>query len=286
VLRKTAIVLEMIKIEHTIFALPFALLGALLAARGLPPLSRTAWILVAMVAARSAAMAFNRLADVRYDRSNPRTSGRALPSKRIGTGFVAGFVVASALGFVAAAAMLNPLAAALSPVALAIVFFYSWTKRFTWGSHFFLGLALACAPVGAWVAIRGEIGLPAVVLGLAVLLWTAGLDVIYACQDVEFDRRARLYSIPQRFGVEAALWISGLLHLGMVLVLAWLFRREGLGPLSLAGLGGVAALLAYEHSLVRPSDLSRVNTAFFTVNGWISIVLFVVTGVDILQHTP
>jgi 4-hydroxybenzoate polyprenyltransferase len=286
VLRRIAIILEMIKIEHTIFALPFALLGALMAARGLPPASRILWILVAMVAARSAAMGFNRLVDLRYDRANPRTSARALPRGLIGAGFVAGFVAVSALVFVAAAAMLNPLAGVLSPVALAIVFFYSWTKRFTWGSHFFLGLGLACAPIGAWVAVRGEIGFPSLVLGLAVLLWTAGLDVIYACQDVEFDRGARLHSIPQRFGVPAALWISALLHLAMVLLLAWLFRREGLGPLSLLGVGAVAALLAYEHSLVRPSDLSRVNTAFFTVNGWISIVLFVVIGVDILRRTP
>jgi 4-hydroxybenzoate polyprenyltransferase len=284
--RKLKTVLEMIKIEHTVFALPFALLGALLAARGLPGAAQIFWILMAMVGARSAAMAFNRLADLRFDRENPRTAGRALPRGEVSVPFVVGFVIASSAALVLAAAMLNRLALALSPVALAIVFFYSWTKRFTWSSHFFLGLGLACAPIGAWVAIRAEIGLPALALGLAVLLWTAGLDVIYACQDVDFDRRSMLHSIPERFGVRAALWISGILHAGMVFLLAWLFVDQGLGVLSLAGLAAVAVLLIYEHSLVRPSDLSRVNTAFFTVNGCISILLFVLTGIDILGIHP
>ena len=282
VFRKIAVVLEMIKIEHTIFAMPFAFLGAFLAERGVPGAAKAGWIALAMVGARSAGMAFNRLVDLEYDRANPRTAGRALPQKLVSRGFVVLFIAVSTGVFAAAAAMADPLALRLSPIALAIMFFYSWTKRFTWSSHFFLGLVLACAPIGAWVAIRGEIGATALLLGLAVSLWVAGLDIIYACQDVDFDRRVRLRSIPERFGVPAALWISGAAHAAMLAVLVWLFRSEGLGPISLAGLGAVALLLAYEHSLVRPSDLSRVNTAFFTVNGWISILLFATTSVDIL----
>ncbi|PYV19986.1 MAG: 4-hydroxybenzoate octaprenyltransferase [Acidobacteria bacterium] len=273
----------MIKIEHTLFALPFALLGAFMAARGAPTAAQAAWITLAMVGARSAAMAFNRLVDVDFDRRNPRTSGRALPRGLVSKGFVIAFIVASAGVLVASAAMLNPLAFRLSPVALVIVFFYSWTKRFTWWSHFFLGLSLACAPVGAWVAIRGEVTTTPLMLGLAVALWVAGLDILYACQDVEFDRRAALYSIPQRFGVKGALWTSALAHAAMVGILAWLFRSEGLGRVSLGGVGAVALLLVYEHSLVTPTDLSRVNTAFFAVNGLISILLFATTSVDILM---
>jgi len=178
--------------------------------------------------------------------------------------------------------MLNPLAFKLSPLALAIIFFYSFTKRFTWLSHLFLGSALACAPVGAWIAVRGDMAAAPFICGLAVALWIAGTDIIYACQDVDFDRAVALHSIPKRFGVATALWISGLLHLVMVMLLVWLFRREGLGVISFAGLAAVTALLAYEHSLVKPSDLSRVNTAFFTVNGWISILLFLTTSIDLV----
>ena len=272
----------MIKIEHTLFALPFAFLGAFFAAQGFPSSSQTGWILLAMVGARSAAMAFNRLVDLPFDAKNPRTASRALPRKQLGRGFVILFIFASSAVFVGAAAMLNPLALSLSPVALAIIFLYSFMKRFTWSTHFFLGLALACAPVGAWVAIRGGIsGIP-LLLGLAVMLWVAGFDIIYACQDVGFDRNEKLYSIPKRFGIPHALWISGFLHACMIVLLGFLYRRMRLGALSFAGLGVVAILLAYEHSLVRPSDLSRVNAAFFTVNGWISILLLVTTGIDIL----
>jgi 4-hydroxybenzoate polyprenyltransferase len=283
-LTKLKTTLEMIKIEHTLFALPFAFLGALFAAQGLPEPMQLLWILVAMVAARSAAMAFNRLVDLPFDTRNPRTAERALPRKRLTRGFVVLFILVSVAAFVGAAAMLNRMALLLSPVALAIVFLYSFMKRFTWGTHFFLGLSLACAPVGAWVAIQGNITAVPLLLGLAVLLWVAGFDIIYACQDVDFDRAEPLYSIPKRFGIVRALWISAALHACMVILLAALFRHLALGILSLSGLGVVTVLLAYEHSLVRPSDLSRVNAAFFTVNGWISILLCTTTGMDIFWH--
>jgi 4-hydroxybenzoate polyprenyltransferase len=272
----------MIKIEHTIFALPFAFMGAFLAARGLPPAEKAAWILVAMVGARSAAMAFNRLVDLPFDAQNPRTASRALPQGAVSRGFVIAFVCAAAALLVFAASRLNTLALALSPLALAVIFFYSYTKRFTWATHLFLGLSLAGAPLGAWIAIRGDITSTPLILGLAVALWVAGLDVIYACQDVGFDRATALHSIPERFGIRRALLISGGLHLVMIGLLAFLFWREGLGGVSLAGLAVVTVLLAYEHALVRPGDLSRVNTAFFTVNGWISVLLFVSTAADLL----
>jgi len=281
-LRRVKTTLEMVKIEHTVFALPFAFLGAFLAARGFPRPGQIGWILLAMVGARSAAMAFNRLADLPFDARNPRTAGRALPRGEVTPAFVAAFTLVSASLLVFASAMLNPLAFKLSPLALAIVFFYSFTKRFTWLSHLFLGLGLACAPMGAWIAVRGEMAVTPLHCGLAVALWIAGTDIIYACQDVDFDRVISLHSIPKRFGVAPALVISGLLHVIMVLLLVWIFRREGLGTLSFAGLAVVAALLAYEHSLVKPSDLSRVNTAFFTVNGWISILLFLTTSIDLV----
>ena len=274
----------MVKIEHTIFALPFAFLGAFLAARGLPGLTQTGWIIVAMVGARSAAMAFNRLADLPFDARNPRTRERALPQKLLTKGFVLAFIVGSSALLVLAAAQLNPLAFKLSPLALLILFFYSYTKRFTWLSHLFLGLALAGAPIGAWIAIRGTISATPIVLGIVVALWVAGFDIIYSCQDVDFDRQEPLFSIPKRYGVSAALWISAILHMVMIGILAGLFAHENLGTISFLGLGVVGLLLMYEHSLVRPADLSRVNTAFFTINGWISILLCVTTAIDILWN--
>ena len=283
-LKRLKTTLEMIKIEHTIFALPFAFMGAFFAANGMPSMAQIGWILLAMVGARSAAMAFNRLVDLPFDAKNPRTAMRALPQKQLTRSFVVLFILTSSAVFVLAAAMLNPLALQLSPAALVIIFLYSYMKRFTWGTHFFLGLSLSCAPVGAWVAIRGTISAVPLSLGLAVILWVAGFDIIYACQDVAFDEREQLHSIPRRFGLARALWISALLHAGMVILLAVLFLQVGLGWLSLAGLGIVAVLLAYEHSLVRPSDLRRVNAAFFTINGWISVLLSVTTGIDIFWH--
>jgi len=283
-LKRLRIVLEMVKIEHTIFALPFAFMGAFLAVRGLPRLTQIGWISVAMVGARSAAMAFNRLVDLPFDARNPRTANRALPKKMLTRKFVALFIVASSALLVLAASRLNHLSLELSPVALGIVFFYSYTKRFTWFTHLFLGISLACAPIGAWIALRGSISLSPIILGLAVVLWVAGFDVIYSCQDVEFDKGASLHSIPKRFGVGAALWVSAALHLVMVGILGYLFWSEGLGSISFLGLAVVGLLLAYEHNLVRPADLSRANTAFFTINGWISILLFTTTVIDLLRN--
>jgi 4-hydroxybenzoate polyprenyltransferase len=283
-LKRLKIVLEMVKIEHTLFALPFAFMGAFFAARGLPAMAQIGWILLAMVGARSAAMAFNRLVDLPLDSRNPRTLNRALPQKMVSRGFVAVFIAASSAILVFAAYRLNRLSFILSPLALAIIFIYSYTKRFTWMTHFFLGVSLACAPLGAWIAIQGSLTWTPVILGLAVVLWVAGFDMIYSCQDVEFDKKEPIYSIPKRYGVRAALWLSAALHLAMLIVLVFLFWKERLGPISFLGLTAVGLLLAYEHSLVRPADLSRANTAFFTINGWISILLFATTMIDLLWN--
>jgi 4-hydroxybenzoate polyprenyltransferase len=283
-IKKLQIVLEMVKIEHTIFALPFALMSAFLAIRGCPRLEQVGWIVLAMIGARSAAMAFNRLVDLPFDARNPRTADRALPRKQISKGFVIAFIVISSAVLAFAASRLNRLSLELSPVALAIIFFYSYTKRFTWLAHIFLGVSLACAPIGAWIALRGDITLSPLILGCVVALWVAGFDIIYSCQDVDFDQKEALYSIPKRFGVAGALWISAILHLIMLGILGLLFWREGLGSISYAGWGIVGLLLAYEHSLVRPKDLSRANAAFFTTNGWISVLLFLTTIIDLLWN--
>jgi 4-hydroxybenzoate polyprenyltransferase len=268
---------RMIRFSHSVFALPFALSSAVIAAGSGISWRQVAWILVAMVGARSAAMGFNRLADQRLDARNPRTAGRELPRGVLSRAEVWVFVAASAATLVVAAAMLNPLCLALSPVALLIVFGYSYTKRFTALSHVFLGLALAVAPVGAWLAIRGRFEAPPVVLGLAVLFWVAGFDTIYACQDEAFDRAEGLHSLPARFGIGRALVIARLFHVAAVALLAAVYALAPLHPIYLAGVGVVAALLIYEHSLVHADDLSRIDAAFFTVNGWISLGYFVVT---------
>jgi len=274
-LRSLRTTLEMIKFEHSVFALPFALTGAVLAAGGWPDGRTLLWIAVAMVGARSAAMSFNRLADHAYDAANPRTRMRALPAGLLSRRYVIAFTAASAALLALAAWQLNPLCLALSPLALAVVMVYSYTKRFTHWSHLVLGFSLGMAPAAAWIAVRGSLDPQILLLTTAVMLWTAGFDIIYACQDVEFDRSAGLYSLPQRLGVARALAVSMAMHttmLVLLLVLAWL---QGLGWLAFAGLGFVAMLLAYEHSLVKPHDLSRVNAAFFTVNGWVSLLFFV-----------
>ncbi len=277
-------VLEMIKFEHTIFALPFAFLGMLLAAEGWPSWRTVGWIVVAMVGARSAAMGFNRLADRRIDAANPRTADRALPAGQVGAGFVAAFVVTSGLLLVLAAWRLNPLALRLSPVALLILLGYSYTKRFTGFSHLILGLALSGAPLGAWIAVRGDVTAAPLALAGAVLLWVAGFDVLYALQDLEHDRRVGLHSVPARFGAVGALWISGALHLGMLVLLVLVPRiyPAGLGGAYWIGVLGCAALLAYQHWIVRPSDLSRLNAAFFRANGLLAVWLFGATAVDVL----
>jgi 4-hydroxybenzoate polyprenyltransferase len=262
---------RMVKLSHTVFALPFALASAALAAGEGTRWRDVVWIVVAMVGARSAAMGFNRLADHEIDARNPRTAGRELPRGVLRRAEVWAFVALSAGALVLAAAMLNPLCLMLSPVALAIVFGNTYTKRFTALSHLFLGLGLAVAPVGAWLAIRGQLAPAPVVLGLAVLCWVAGFDTIYACQDVAFDREAGLHSLPARLGVARALQLARALHVVAVMLLAVVYRLAPLHPLYLAGVAGVAALLVYEHSLVSADDLSRVDAAFFAVNGWISL---------------
>jgi 4-hydroxybenzoate polyprenyltransferase len=269
----------MIKIEHTLFALPFAFLGAVLAANGLPSLKQVLWIVVAMVGARSTAMAFNRIVDRRFDAKNPRTAMRALPAGLLSVGFVWAFTIISATLFVLAAAMLNRLTLILAPVALASVLLYSFTKRWTKLSHIVLGWCLCIAPTGAWIAVRGEIGSPVpLLLSLVVLLWTAGFDVLYACQDFEFDRAEGLYSIPARFGIARSLWIARGLHGAAFLALVWLYLVSGLGTLAMVGVLATAALLVYQHRLIKSDDLGRLNAAFFTTNAFVSVILLATFG--------
>jgi len=275
-------VLEMIKFEHSVFALPFALTGALLAARatahGWPTPRQILWIVVAMVAARSAAMTLNRIADVRYDKENPRTKMRALATGALSVSFAWSFTVIVVAVFFVAAWQLNLLALKLAPLALVILFFYSYTKRFTNWSHLFLGFALGVSPAAAWIAITGWLDWRMLILCGAVTLWVGGFDVLYACQDVEFDRGAGLYSVPKRFGIANALRIARVMHVGVVALLSWLAWTFGLPWPAWAGIAVVAALLAYEHSLVRADDLSRLNAAFFTVNGYISMLFLLFWG--------
>lgn len=276
------VTLEMIKIEHTLFALPFALLGAVAAARGIPEAWTLLWITVAMVGARSAAMAFNRLVDRHYDAANPRTATRALPAGDVSVAFVRAFTIVSVAVFVAAAAMLNWLTLALSPVALVSVLGYSFTKRFTSMAHLALGWALSIAPAGAWIAVRGDLTVEPLLLSAAVLLWTGGFDVLYACQDTEFDRGAGLYSIPSRVGVARALWIARGLHVLMFAAMVGFYALTGSGMLGLAGVALTGALLVYQHSIVRADDLSRLNAAFFTTNAFVSVILLATIGGGIL----
>ena len=281
VLRSTRITLEMIKWEHSVFALPFALTGAVLAANGWPVGRTLFWIVVCMVAARTAAMAFNRFADAKLDAENPRTAMRALPTGDLSASFVLGFTVLAAVVFLVGAAMLNRLTLELAPLALAVVLLYSYMKRITRWSHLVLGLALGIAPTAAWIAVRGSLSPRIVVLTAIVILWVGGFDVLYACQDFEHDRLVGLNSIPQAFGLEAAFWIARGMHLGMVVLLFWFARLFGLGAIALGGFGLVAALLVYEHSIVSPRDLQRMNAAFFLLNGVISVVFFLAVAGDL-----
>ncbi len=280
--QRLRIILEMIKFEHTVFALPFALMATLLAANGLPSWRVVGWILVAMVGARSSAMAFNRLVDLEFDRRNPRTAIRALPAGQLTPGQVWLFVLVTTALFLVAAWQLNTLALLLSPVALAVIWGYSFTKRFTAFCHVVLGFAIGIAPSAAWIAVRGSLEWAPVLLTAAVMLWVGGFDIIYSCQDAEFDRNTGLHSIPSRLGVAGALAVSRGMHVVTVGLLLLLPRMVPLGAVYFAGVVGVAALLAYEHSLVKPHDLSKVNAAFFTVNGFVSIGLFLFTAVDVL----
>jgi len=288
-LRRTALALEMVKFEHSVFALPFALTGALLAWRdlgfpleGLP--AKLGWIIVAMVGARSAAMAFNRILDAEIDSRNPRTKSRHLPAGILSRRFAWGFLLAATAVFLLAAAMLNPLCLKLAPLALAVVFVYSWTKRFTSLSHLVLGFSLGIAPAAAWIAMTGELDPRILWITAAVALWTAGFDIIYSCQDYEFDRREGLFSMPRRLGIGGALMVARGFHVCMVICLAAAAWSFGLGIAALLGIVAVAMLLLWEHRLVRADDLSRVDAAFFTVNGWVSVLFFCFWTADVLLN--
>jgi 4-hydroxybenzoate polyprenyltransferase len=271
--------LEMIKIEHTLFALPFAFLGAVLAARGVPYVWQIVWIVVAMVGARSTAMAFNRIADSDYDARNPRTKMRAIPAGALSVRFAWAFTIVSAAIFFVAAAMLNRLTLLLAPVAVASVVLYSFTKRWTLLSHLVLGWCLAIAPTGAWIAVRGAIDSPIpLLLSAVVMLWTAGFDVLYACQDFDFDRREGLHSIPARFGIAQSLWISRTLHAAAFATLVALYFLTNPGVVAIIGVVATGALLIYQHTLVRATDLSRLNAAFFTTNAFVSVILLLTFG--------
>lgn len=277
--------MEMIKWEHSIFALPFALTGAVLAAGGWPPAVKLLWIVVCMVAARSAAMAFNRLVDATLDEANPRTKMRAIPAGQLSWGFVAGFVVVSSAVFLVAAAMLNRLTLELAPVALVVVLAYSYMKRLTRWSHLVLGLALGIAPSAAWIAVTGSLDPRIIVLTGLVMLWVGGFDVLYACQDFEHDRAVGLNSVPAAFGLEGAFWIARVMHLGVVGLAIWLDRLFGLGVVGYVGTAIVAGLLVYEHCIISPRDLRRMNAAFFLLNGIISVVFFLfVAGAVVVRR--
>ena len=281
VLSRLRTYLSFVRFSHSLFALPFALTGALLASREHPITWHQAfWIVVCMVAARSAAMGFNRLADATFDAGNPRTVARELPSGRMSKTEAALFVVVMSGAFVAGAAQLSRLCLTLSPVALLLIFWYSLAKRYTWATQFFLGLAMAIAPVGGWLAAGGGAGREPWLLGLAIALWVGGFDVLYACQDLDVDRRQHLQSIPVRFGIARSLWISRVMHLGTIACLSLLGGVAGLGPLYLAGVAVVASLLAYEQSLVSANDLSQVKRAF-DLNGYVGILYFIVTAASV-----
>lgn len=280
-LNSLRLILRMIKFEHTLFALPFALMSLLVASDGRPRLGVLFWVIVAMVGARSTAMAFNRLVDMHYDAANPRTVARELPAGLLSRGSVLLFTLATAALLVIAASQLNRVCLVLSPAALAVVYFYSFCKRFTALSHLVLGLGLAIAPVGAWLAVRGEFGLFPILLAGAVLFWVAGFDTIYSCQDVEFDRRVGLFSLPANYGSGRALVVARLFHLLAVLLWLTAMRRAELGPAALVGVGTVSLLLLYEHWLVRGGDLRRIQRAFFDVNSYVGLVLFVFVAADL-----
>jgi 4-hydroxybenzoate polyprenyltransferase len=285
-LRNVRVTLEMIKIEHTLFALPFAFLGAVLAADGLPTIRQAFWITIAMIGARSTAMAFNRIADRDYDAQNPRTQTRAIPAGLLSVSFVWLFTFVSAALFLLATAMLNRLTLLLAPIALASVMLYSYSKRWTLLSHLFLGWCLSIAPTGAWIAVRGHLDSPVpLLLSLIVLLWTAGFDVLYACQDYEFDLQAGLHSIPKRFGIGRSLLIARLFHVGAFAAILALYWITQLGIFALVGVVVTAALLVYQHRLVRANDLSKLNAAFFTTNAFVSVILFVTFGGAVLLRT-
>ena len=285
-LQRVRLTLDMIKFEHSIFALPFALTGALLAWQdaGFPREGlwwKLLWIVVAMVGARSVAMAFNRVLDSEIDGRNPRTKGRHLPAGLLSPRFAWGFIVLWTAVFLGASAALNWLCLELAPLALAVVMFYSYCKRFTHLAHLVLGFSLGIAPAAAWIAMKGSLDPRILWLTAAVTLWTAGFDIIYACQDYAFDVASGLHSIPQRFGISGALWIARVLHVGMLACLVMLVQAFALGALAWTGIAAVAGLLAWEHRLVKADDLSRIDAAFFTMNGYVSAIFFAFWAGDI-----
>jgi 4-hydroxybenzoate polyprenyltransferase len=284
IVSKIRVFLEMIKFSHTIFALPFALTGALLAAQGMPSAIQIVWIVAAMVGARTAAMAMNRLIDAEIDARNPRTVGRAIPAGLIGKGITLFFIIAATALMLFAAAMLNPLCLKLSPVALFFLVLYSYCKRFTSLAHVVLGICLAAAPIGAWVAIRGSLDVPAFLLGSAVLFWVAGFDILYALQDLEFDRSAGLHSIPVLLGVSGSLRLARIFHTIMIGLLYTLFNNLHLGLLFAVGIAVAAGMLMYEHWLLRDSDLGKLDAAFFNMNGYISVAVLLFTVADVLMR--
>jgi 4-hydroxybenzoate polyprenyltransferase len=286
--QRLKITLEMIKIEHTLFALPFAFLGATLASRDLPAqqlgfwVSKLGWITLAMVGARSTAMTFNRIVDRRIDAANPRTAGRALPAGHLDVRFATAFTFFASALFLLAASQLNRLSLLLSPIALLSVFLYSYSKRFTALSHLVLGWCLSIAPSGAWIAIQGRLTLTPVLLSLSVMLWTAGFDILYACQDYDFDKQSGLHSIPSSLGIGAALWVARSIHVLMFVTLILFYRSAHLGLIGLSGVIATGVLLLYQHSIVKSTDLSRLNAAFFTTNAFVSVILFVTMASDVL----
>lgn len=281
-IRKIIVFLEMIKFSHTVFALPFAFAGALLAAGGVPATEKVFWIIVAMGGARTAAMGLNRLIDAEIDGRNPRTSGRAIPAGLIGKGVTLTFIFASLVLLLIAADRLNPLCLLLSPLAVFFLVLYSYCKRFTALAHVVLGICLAAAPIGAWIAVRGTVDPPALILGGAVLFWVAGFDILYALQDLEFDRSAGLHSIPVALGVEGSLWAARMFHLVMLGLLLWLLVNLGLGAFFMIGIIVTAGMLLYEHWLLREGNLDKLDAAFFNMNGYISIVILISTAAEVL----
>jgi 4-hydroxybenzoate polyprenyltransferase len=278
------IILEMIKFEHSIFALPFAMISIILAAEnlphGLPPFRIAFWVVICMISARSAAMAFNRIVDASYDACNPRTSKRAIPAGILTASQVAFFTLGALAIFEVACWKINPLCFNLSPLAILFILGYSYTKRFTYLSHIVLGLAIGISPVGAWMAVTDHISIPSLLLGLVVMLWIGGFDILYSLQDVEFDRKSGLYSLPTRLGKSSALLLSRFMHFIMILILMVIGHMCGLHAFYFTGVLLVAGLIWYEQSLVSPDDISRINLAFFTLNGWISISLMAFVILD------
>ncbi len=271
----------MIKFSHTVFALPFAFMGAILSARGIPSANKIFWILIAMIGARSAAMFLNRLIDWRIDALNPRTKERAIPKGLVTPVQTVIFIIVSFAIFFLAAYMLNDLCFKLAPIATGVLILYSYTKRFTWLSHFVLGIALSMAPIGAWIAVTGRFELPAFILGLAVVFWLAGFDILYALLDIEFDKKMGLYSIPRFFGIKKSLWLSRGFHFLMVFFLLSLYPVIGLGRFYLIGIIAASGLLIYEHSLIKEHDLSKINIAFFNANAYVSLCIFIFTLIDV-----